>query len=140
MIESRGQVDIAKPPEEVFDYLADMRNEPQWLPGASDIRATSDGAVGQGSSFEGTYARAGTVRCAISEYDRPNRLTIHGDAKGMSFDDTISLTATETGTRLEAVMRTEPKGLFKFVAPMMRRVIDKQFQSNWEKLRSVLES
>jgi carbon monoxide dehydrogenase subunit G len=139
MIESRGQVEIAKPPEDVFDYLADMRNEPKWLPGASDVRLVSEGAVGPGSKFEGTYARAGTVHCTVSEYERPNRLTIHGEAKGMSFDDTIALEATGGGTRLAAVMRTQPKGLFKLVAPMMGRVIDKQFQSNWEKLRTVLE-
>jgi carbon monoxide dehydrogenase subunit G len=140
MIESRGQVEIAKSPEEVFDFLADMRNEPMWLPGASDVRASSDGPISQGSEFEGTYVRAGTVHCVLSEYDRPRRLTIHGEAKGMAFDDVVTLAASENGTRLDAVMRTEPKGLFKLVAPMMRRVIDKQFQSNWEKLRSVLEA
>jgi uncharacterized protein YndB with AHSA1/START domain len=139
MLESRGQVEIARTPEDVFDYLADMRNEPNWLPGAADVHATSDGAIGPRSTFEGTYARAGTVRCVISEYDRPHRLTIHGEAKGMTFDDDITLTGTDSGTQLLAVMRTTPKGLFKLAAPMMGRVIDKQFQSNWDQLRVVLE-
>jgi carbon monoxide dehydrogenase subunit G len=139
MLEARGHVEIARPPEQVFDYLADMRNEPEWLPGASDVRAASDGSLGPGSAFEGTYARAGTVRCTLSTFERPHRLTIHGESKGLSFDDSITLTATESGTRLDAVMRTQPKGLFKMVAPMMARVINKQFQSNWEHLRAVLE-
>src|SRR5690349_7569943 len=127
MLETHGNVEISCPPEKVFDFLADMRNEPQWLPGASDVRLTSDGDISAGSTFEGTYARAGAVRCRISEHTRPDRLTIHGEAKGMSFDDTIALTATAAGTRLDAVMLTAPKGLFKLVAPMMRRVIDQQF-------------
>jgi len=140
MLEARGRVDIARPPEQVYDYLADMRNEPEWLPGASAVRVTSEGEIGLGAAFEGTYARAGTVRCTISTFDRPHRLVIHGDAKGMSFDDAITLTPIDGGTRLDAVMRTQPKGFFKIVAPMMGRVIDKQFQSNWEHLRAVLES
>ena len=140
MIESRGQVVINRSAEAIFDYLADMRHEPEWLPGASDVRQTSEGPVEQNTTFEGSYARAGRVQCRITEHDRPSRLTIHGDAAGMSFDDTITLSAADGGTRLEAVMRTAPKGLFKLVAPMMRRVIDKQFQSNWEKLKSVLEA
>ena len=140
MLESRGSVDVNRPPENVFDYLADMRNEPKWLPGASEVRLTSDGDVGANSTFEGTYARAGAVRCRITEHDRPHRLTIHGEGKGMAFDDTIVLTSTSAGTRLDAIMRTTPKGLFKLVAPMMGRVIDKQFQSNWDKLKAVLES
>ena len=140
MLESRGHTDIGKSPEEVFDYLADMRNEPKWLPGASDVRLTSGTDVDGSSIFEGTYARAGTVRCRISEYQRPHRLTIHGEGKGLSFDDAITLTPTAQGTRLDAVMQTQPKGLFKLFAPMMGRVIDKQFQSNWDRLKAVLES
>ena len=140
MLESRGSVEVNRPPESVFDYLADMRNEPKWLPGASDVRLTSDGEVGPNSTFEGTYARAGAVRCRIKEHDRPHRLAIHGDGKGIAFVDTIVLTSTGAGTRVDAVMQTTPKGLFKLVAPMMGRVIDKQFQSNWERLKVVLES
>jgi uncharacterized protein YndB with AHSA1/START domain len=140
MLESRGDVVIDRPIEEVFDYLADMRNEPEWLPGAADVRSTSDGPVGPDSTFEGTYARAGRVRCRITDHERPARLTIHGEASGMAFDDTIALTPVDGGTRLEAVMRTAPKGLFKLVAPVMGRVIDKQFQSNWERLKAVLEA
>jgi len=141
MLEARGTTEIAQPIDVVFDYLADMRNEPKWLPGASDVRLTSAEPVGPGSTFEGTYARAGTVTCAIADYERPQRLTIHGDAKGMSFDDAVTLAPTDGGgTRLTAVMRTQPKGLFKLFAPMMGRVIDKQFQSNWDRLKATLES
>jgi hypothetical protein len=57
----------------------------------------------------------------------------------MSFDDTITLTAVDAGTQLAAEMRTVPKGIFKLVAPMMSRVINKQFQANWDQLKMVLE-
>ena len=38
-----------------------------------------------------------------------------------------------------AKMRTEPKGLFRLVAPIMARVIDRQFRENWDRLRAALE-
>jgi hypothetical protein len=117
-----------------------MRNEPKWLPGASDIALTSAGEVGAGSTFQGTYARAGTVTCNLSRYERPSHLTIHGEGRGMSFDDEVTLSASAVGTRLDALMRTQPKGIFKFFAPMMGRVINKQFQSNWDALKRVLEA
>jgi carbon monoxide dehydrogenase subunit G len=139
MLEARGRAQIDRSPEEVFDYLADVRNEPKWLPGAADIVLTSEGEVGPGSTFQGTYARAGTVTCHLSRYERPRHLTIHGEGRGMSFDDEVTLSPSGTGTRLDAVMRTQPKGLFKLLAPMMGRVISKQFQSNWDALARVLE-
>jgi uncharacterized membrane protein len=37
VIEARGNVEIDRPVGEVFDYLADSRNEPDWLPGAERV-------------------------------------------------------------------------------------------------------
>lgn len=139
MLEAHGAVHIDAPISEVFDYLADARNEPEWLPGASGVELSSSEPIGPGSTFVGAYARAGTVRVVITTFDRPHRLTLHGEAKGMSFDDAIELADDGTGTQLRAVMRTQPKGLFRLVAPLMGRVISRQFQDNWEHLRQVLE-
>jgi len=136
---ARGGVEINRSAEEVYDYLADMRNEPKWLPGASGVHLTTPEPIAAGSRFEGTYARAGKVLCELTDFDRPRRLTIHGEASAMSFDDTITLTAVDAGTKLAAEMRTVPKGVFKLVAPMMSRVINKQFQANWDHLKIVLE-
>jgi carbon monoxide dehydrogenase subunit G len=136
---ARGGVEINRSAEEVYDYLADMRNEPQWLSGASGVHLTTPEPIAAGSRFEGTYARAGKVLCELADFDRPRRLTIHGEASAMSFEDTIILTAVEAGTRLAAEMRTVPKGIFKLAAPMMSRVINKQFQANWDHLKIVLE-
>ena len=140
MLEARGQTEINRPPEVVFDYLADLRNEPMWLPGASDVALTSDGEISSGSTFRGTYARAGTVTCRLTSYQRPRHLVIHGEGRGMTFDDEVTLTSSGLGTRLDAVMRTQPKGVFRLFAPMMGRIISNQFQSNWDALKSVLES
>jgi carbon monoxide dehydrogenase subunit G len=140
MLEAHGGVVINAPASEVFDYLADARNEPDWLPGASDVQLSSEEPVGRGSTFVGTYARAGSVQITLTRYDRPTAITFHGEAKGMSFDDEIQLTDVEGATKLAAVIRTQPKGLFRLVAPMMGRVISGQFQANWDRLREKLES
>jgi carbon monoxide dehydrogenase subunit G len=139
MLEAHGAVRIKAPIGEVFDYLADARNEPKWLPGAAGIELTSGEPIALGSSFVGSYARAGTVRIAITGFDRPHALTFHGEAKGLSFDDAIQLAETADGTELRAVMRTQPKGVFRLAAPLMGRVISKQFQADWDRLREAIE-
>lgn len=139
MLEAHGVVHINASTAEVFDFLADAGNEPDWLPGVSDVQLTSDEPVGAGSTFVGKYARAGTVHIAITAFDRPHALTLHGEARGMSFDDAIELAEADGGTQLRAVMRAQPKGAFRLVAPMMGRVISSQFQANWDRLREVIE-
>jgi carbon monoxide dehydrogenase subunit G len=139
VIHAKGSVEIQAPPEAVFDYLADATHEPEWLPGASGVTKTSDGPIGLGTTFRGTYARAGEIEIEIVEYERPSRLTIRGRGKGMTFDDAIRLSPQGAGTRLDAEMTTEPKGAFKLLAPLMGSVIRKQFAANWQHLKRPLE-
>ena len=139
MILTHGSAIVNCPIEVVFDFLADARNEPRWLPGASDVTLTSSEPVQDGSTFVGTYARAGTVTVRVVRHDRPNRITLAGEARNLSFTDEIELSATDGGTVLTATMRTHPKGLFRALAPVMGRVISKQFQANWNSLKATLE-
>ena len=139
MIRAHGSAEIEAPPEAVFDYLADARNESRWLPGAKNVEKTSEGEIGLGTTFRGEYARAGTIEVEIVEFERPTRLTIRGRAKGMTFDDAITLAPADNGTQLNAEMTTEPRGLFKLLAPMMGRVIRTQFAANWTHLKAALE-
>ena len=39
MISASWQIEIDKPPEEVFDFVADLSHEPEWNPDASSRRA-----------------------------------------------------------------------------------------------------
>ena len=139
MLKARGGVVIRAPRGVVFDYLADARHEPEWLPGASGVALVTGEPVGAGSRFRGQYARAGTVEVTIACYERPDRLTLHGEASNLSFDDEIELVERGEETELRAVMSTQPKGFFRVVAPLVGRVISKQFQANWESLRARLE-
>lgn len=140
MIATNGSTLVNAPIEVVFDFLADARNEPRWLPGASNVRLTSDEPVREGSTFVGHYSRAGAVTVRLTRHDRPHHLSLAGDARNLSFIDAIELTATDRGTALTATMTTQPKGLFRLFAPMMRRVIGQQFQANWGNLKATLEA
>ena len=138
-IEADGSTTILRPVEDVFDYLADPRNEPQWLPGAHSVEKTSDGELGLGSAFLGEYQRAGRVELQIVEFERPWRVTFRARSKVVHFDDAVQLAPVEGGTRLVARMTAEPQGLMSLMAPVMRRTMRKQFASNWDHLRRALE-
>lgn len=138
-IEAQAELTIRRSIEDVFDYLADLRNEPRWLPGAKSVTMISDGEVGRGSTFVGEYQRAGHVELRLVEFERPSRVTFRADSKIVRFDDAVQLAPVEGGTRLRAQMIAEPKGLMRLVGPLMGRTMRTQFISNWEHLRSELE-
>jgi uncharacterized protein YndB with AHSA1/START domain len=139
-IEARGRTAIRRSIEDVFDYLADPRNEPRWLPGAKSVTMTSEGEVGPGSRFVGEYARAGRVELELVEFERPLRVTFRVDSKIVRFDDAVELEPAEGQTRLQAHMTAHPKGLMRLVEPLMARSMRSQFAANWEHLRRALET
>jgi carbon monoxide dehydrogenase subunit G len=138
-IEAEGHVTIRRTIEDVFDYLADPRNEPRWLPGAKAVTMTSDGEVKRGSTFVGEYQRAGRVELEIVEFQRPARVTFRARSKIVRFDDAVQLTPSDDGTRLDARMIANPQGPMRVVAPLMGRTMRMQFAANWDHLRMALE-
>ena len=140
MIVAHAQIEIGAPIERVFDYVADARNEPEWLPGAREVEKVTEGAIASGARFEGTYARAGRVTIELVAFDRPERLTLRGRSKIVAFDDTVTLSDRGGLTKLVARLTAEPRGLMRLVAPLMGRTMRRQFEENWIHLKSALES
>jgi carbon monoxide dehydrogenase subunit G len=140
MIEAHGNTEIERPATEVFDYLADARNEPEWLPGAERVEKVSEGPVGLGTRFSGTYARAGTVELELVEFEPPRRVTFRARSRIVHFDDAVELSEEDGRTVLRAVMTAQPQGLMKLMAPLMARTMRRQFAGNWQHLRAHLEA
>lgn len=139
-IEADGSARIARPRDVVFDYLADPRNEPDWLPGARSVEMAGDAPVGLGSRFIGEYARAGRVELELVEFERPSRVTFRARSRIVNFDDAVDLTETDGVTVLVARMTAEPRGVMRLFAPVMARTMRSQFAANWDHLRAKLES
>ena len=138
MIEARGGTEIEAPIERVFDYVADARHEPEWLPGAEKVEKMTPGDVALGTRFEGTYARAGRVSLEIVEFERPRRLTFRADSRIVRFDDEIELTDVDGRTQLRARMLAQPKGVMRLMSPLMARTMRQQFESNWDQLSAAV--
>jgi uncharacterized protein YndB with AHSA1/START domain len=139
VIEASAEIVIRAEAEKVFDYLADARNEPEWLPGAERVEKMTDGDVGLGTRYKGLYARAGQVDLELVEFERPRRLTFRARSRVVSFDDAVTLEERGGETTLRARMEAQPRGPMRVVAPMMARTMRKQFEENWAHLKTALE-
>lgn len=65
---------IARPPEDVFDLLADVTRNGEWSPGFTGAERTTPGAVGPGTAYRTTARGVGPMTIRIEQYDRPTRL------------------------------------------------------------------
>lgn len=88
-----GEVLIAAPVGEVFDMVADERNEPRYNPRITRAEKVSAGPVGPGARFvaepRGTGAK-GEMTLTIGEYERPRRLHNRVISSYMWVDGTLT--------------------------------------------------
>ena len=70
----RGEVLIRRPVEEVFDLVADERNEPTYNPNMVTAVMITDGPIGVGTRFSATVrtgrraSRPGSGQAPVSEF------------------------------------------------------------------------
>lgn len=129
MIRASWQTRIECPVEEVFDYIADLANEPEWNPDASNVTRTSDGPVGLGTVWEEDFRRVGHYVTTIDAYERPSVLSF--DARNPRTDAHVRFDFAAAGdgaTGVSCVVELTMKGGMRFVEPLMAPMIRKQIE------------
>ena len=141
MIEVEHTLQIARPVEEVFGYLTDVARMPEWQ--ASAQEATLEGELGPGArirevrSFMGRRA-ASTME--ITEYEPPNRFSLHSVEGPITYTVEHALEAVDGGTRVTLTARGETNRVPRLMLGTVRRTIERQFVKDLETLKRRLES
>jgi carbon monoxide dehydrogenase subunit G len=132
--------DFEQPPEEVFDFIVDNRNERDWHPLLKSVEATPDTpAVGVGTVFDAEYKRLGTTRAEIVEYDRPRHARFDVVTNIADMDMSFDFAPREGGgTRLTLTAGVEPKGVLKLAGPFAKRMFDKELSKRPQQFREAL--
>jgi uncharacterized protein YndB with AHSA1/START domain len=133
------EVLVDRPAERVFDFLADVRNEERWNPNVVRIETESAGPLSVGGSFVGVYRRGGRMRFELVEAVRPNRLVFEGGGRQMALVATLELERTGSATCVRLRGQMEPRGLLKLLAPLMRKPIERQYETVAEGFRQAVE-
>ncbi|MFN2520239.1 MAG: SRPBCC family protein [Candidatus Limnocylindria bacterium] len=108
---------VPRSPQETFDYLADVENEPRWNPWGIEVHKLSAGPIGPNARFSGRYKRIGEVEQWLSIYEPPTRLRYQ--SKTMDGRMTFELEPASTGTRVRLVAEAFPGGPMKLLDPLI---------------------
>ena len=108
-----GEIEIARPPEVVFDMVADERNEPRYNPRLREVEKITAGPIGKGTRFRArTAGRGRGVEMIIefTEFDRPRRLASLTRLGSMDIDYYLTFEPTAYGTRMRWCGELRPRG------------------------------
>lgn len=134
---------INKPINEVFAYLRNIENLPQWNYAISQTKQVTPGAVKVGTQYvqERSLPRQMTEKLEVTAYQSPTLLEISGGfgpfPQGTS---TYRLTPIEnTKTLLENKIALEIHGLLQIAAPLASMKLKGAVAQNLDVLKRIIE-
>lgn len=138
---------IEAPQEEVWVYIADVRNMPGWVRGVSDPRLTPYGPFLEGSTFSMTYAygrRSHTIQCVVSGFDPPERFSFRSVEAPFPFASTVELEPTDSGIKVRATIDAGADSrltslTFALFWPLVRFMMKRQIGKQVKTLKRILE-
>ena len=128
---------IARPPEDVFDLVADLRNDPKWNSRVSSAELRGPEPIGPGSRF--AIVNGGTpYDVTITDYERPLRIVFEASGNP-ALTIACAFTSTGEGTELESDFDFRPKGVLKVVFPLLGPVIRRDVPKQYASLKALCE-
>lgn len=141
MIRIELTVEIARPPEDVFELLSDVERLPEWQP--SSVEAHTDGPLAERSRVtekRRLLGREVDTELEVVAYEPPKRLTLRSLGGPVDFTVNHELTAQGGGTQLRFVAEAQPGGLLRLTEPVLARTAEQEFRRDFDRLKELLES
>jgi hypothetical protein len=139
MVVILNQVLVTSPPEELFDYCVDLRNELEWNPAARSMEKLTDGPIGVGTKFLARWKGApSAIEVECLEFDRPRRW-VHDNGGPVAVTFTGTVEPVEGGALLRVRFDARPSGWFRLVFPAFVLMARRQEKANMTHLRQALE-
>lgn len=143
-----SSVVIERPSADVWAFLVDPFSVPRMGGGRLRLRVTSPGPLGLGSSIQQRVAMLGfetSIDTVVTEWDPPRAVThsISGSAKGglmRSATFRTSLEETPAGTKVMRMADMEPRGILRFLWPMLWPVLVPRMDAQTSTLKRLLEA
>jgi carbon monoxide dehydrogenase subunit G len=136
-------VTVDRPVDEVWDFISDFGNTTRWSRGVLEARQTSDGPLRVGATLETVVEAFGRRRRAhylVTEYE-PNRAFAFTVTSGpMTSRARFAVEPEGAGTRLTASGEAEATGLYRLLAPVLVRTLERHSRDDLANLKRILEA
>lgn len=142
MIKVETQVVVRRPGDEVFAYISNFENNPQWQSGQLEARITSEGPLRVGSTYDQVATFLGrriVSSFEILEYEPGYLVKASSTAGSFPITFTRTVKPIEGGSEVRAVIEGDASGFFKLAEPLMARMVQRSVNADYQNLKRILE-
>jgi uncharacterized protein YndB with AHSA1/START domain len=132
---------VARNRDDVWSFLADLRNAPRWDRSIARATLTSTGAIGTGAVVETTSPGGKRQSFRITAFERPRLLAFRLLRSPLfrSADLTFRLDAADAGTRITHEIRVRMRLPLLVLLPVLRVIGRRALSTDLDYLRRSLE-
>ena len=143
MIRIDREIVVARPPEVVFDYLADLERLPQWQPAVERAESLTAGPLRPGGRVR-LVLRGPTgpveVLGEVVTVERPSVLAVRTSSGPAAVEAGCALTPDGDGTRVRVSASIALKGVLRFAEGVARGRIERDLPAALADLARRIES
>lgn len=143
MIRVEVEVEIARPPEEVFAYITNFENNIHWQQGMRKITITSEGPLGVGSTYDQVARFLGrdiVSSFVVTEYEPNHHIRIKTTESSFPIEVIRGVEPIEGGTRVYAIIEGDSSGFFSVFERLMRWMVRRSIEGDYRRLKELLEA
>ena len=143
MFTRRVSVVIARPRDEVFAFIEDARNRPQWDDSVDSEELTSPEPIGVGTTIRTKLRSMGReyqYDWRITEHEPPRRVTVESTSGPFPTTLVFDLSEQGAGTLVEFAVTGRPGGALRLLQPLIARNTQQNLDRGFPRLKEVLES
>ena len=143
MVKWEASVDINRPIEEVFAYVTDPTNAPEFMSWILENTLEGSGAIGVGSRIRGVWkflGRRQDFSGDVTQYDPPSKYAMRTVTGGNHGYAELQLESIGQGTRVHNRYEAETAGLFKLADPIVAALAKRTLESDLHTLKVLLEA
>ena len=143
MVKNEKIITINRPVEEVFAYVGNLQNGPQWQSGLLEVRRKTAGTPGVGTQFTSVRKFMGQKMESGIEFTayEPNKKIAFKSISGSSpFEQTFLFESTAEGTRLTTRLELQTSGLMGLAEPLIASGVKREMDANFGDLKDMLET
>ncbi|AVZ71490.1 polyketide cyclase [Streptomyces lunaelactis] len=139
-------VEIGRPVEEVFAFLANGENDPKFSPRVLEMKQTTDGPAAVGTVYRSRVKDAGMTTSRefrISEFSQPSTIRWTELSKNLvtATEGGYDLESTPEGnTRLHVFNNLEGHGVGKVLAPLALSAARKDADAFAQRIKAAVEA
>jgi uncharacterized protein YndB with AHSA1/START domain len=135
---------VARPMEEVWDFIADGRNHPRWCDKVDSVGQLTGEGPGADASYSVLHRpvrlkRPKELPVSVQEFDPPRRMRLREEDDDGVFDVIYELEQAPEGTRLTQRDQIDWK-IPRFQHPVARAMVSRDLHRQFATLKRVRES